>query len=89
MVHYIAELTKVQFLANVVIYGSKWSPILAELTKVQLLAKVVRYGSKWSIILAELIKVQFLHLLCYWCSLIVEIATFWPHFTTGPPNVPL
>ena len=46
MVHYIAELTKVQLLANVVIYGSKWSPILAELTKVQLLAKVVRYGSK-------------------------------------------
>ena len=34
-------------------------------------------------------KVQFLHLLCYWCSLIVEIATFWPHFKIGPPNGPL
>ena len=29
---------------------------------------------------------QFLHLHCQLCSLIVEIATFWPHFTTGPPN---
>ena len=35
-----------------------------------------KWCSKWSPYIG---KVQFPHLLCYLCSLIVEIATFWPH----------